>query len=81
MPLVPPRAIDHVERKEKKKKQFQAWETSLQVAGQGSQETLKIERTSAIALGCFPELDVQTLLLRTPQTSNTGHGGIKQELV
>lgn len=34
----------------------------------------------ATALGCKPELESKTLLLKTPSTSDTGFEGIKLEL-
>lgn len=43
------------------------------------QESPQTVETVAIALGCPPELEGKTLLLKTPHTSDTGLRGIKVE--
>lgn len=44
------------------------------------QEIPQTTQVIASALGCFPELEGETLLLNAPHTSDTGLGAIKLEL-
>ena len=46
----------------------------------GAQKIPLAGKAIAIVLGCLPELEGKTLLLKTPCTLDTGRGGISVEL-
>lgn len=71
--MLPLRAIHYLTRP-----QCQAWETSFQVVGQG--ETPKTKQTIAVAIGCLPELEGKTQLLKTPYVLDTCNKEIELKL-
>lgn len=51
------------------------------VEGLGVQDSSKIIKTLAIALGCRPEVEGESLLLKTPSTLDTELGRLQLDLI
>ena len=52
------------------------WKPAFELLVRGAQKIPLTKKAIAIVLGCFPELEGKTLLLKTPCTLDTGLRGI-----
>lgn len=60
--------------------QCKRWNTSLWTVGQGDPPTSQNLQATTTVSGCLPEVDKQSLLLKTQHALVAGHGVIKLEL-
>lgn len=60
--------------------QCKRWNVSLWTVGQGDPPTSQNLQVTTTVSGCLPEVDKQSLLLKTQHALVAGHGVIKLEL-